>query len=323
MGQRGLYFTAIAILCVILTACSAESISKTIPTTESITTPLTQIDDISWEVDPSCGGYSFETETMKVVYVVNGGYQHISFYSGTNGHTIQVYLSPAETIILNTQQGITSCYAESYEGEGNAYTNPMIRILNRFAEQEFTSRGEVLLDGKSYIEHCAVQTVQKQTTPTTDYTLYTIQTNWSDGNNYLFQYQIFADGATLIVGNAPKELTERTTWCMDLEELQLVDHTSSVAIPVSVVAKSTGQGVSPWNDEKVTVEVQHFTYLYTDPQTGRIEKFQTVKDSPGALVTVLHTAQVTRPEITDNMTVMDDETLENALAIISMLEYLF
>jgi hypothetical protein len=48
-----------------------------------------------------------------------------------------------------------------------------------------------------------------------------------------------------------------------------------------------------------------------------------VKDTPGALVTVLHTAQITRPVITDDMAVMDSDTLEGALSLISMLEYLF
>jgi hypothetical protein len=312
-----------AILSVLLAACSAKPIPETTPATESNATPPAQADDILWEIAPSCGGYSFETEAMNVVYAVNGGYQYISFHSVTNDHTIQVYISPAETIVLNSQQGATSYYTETYEEEETSYPNPMVSILNQFMEQEFTCNGEVMLAGTAYMEHCAVQTVQKQTTPVTDYTLYTIQTNWSDGVNYLFQYQIFADGAALVIGNAPKELTESTAWFMDLESLQFVNRTSSVAIPVFIVATSTGQGVSPWNNEKITVEVQHFTYLYTDPETGRIEKFQSVKDTPGALVTVLHTPQITRPEITDDMAVMDSDTLEGALSLISMLEYLF
>ena len=309
---------------VLFSACSSDTAAiHTEPCSEFSTSPMIQGTDILWEVDPSCGGYSFETDSMRAVLVVNGGYQYVFFHSVLNDHTIQVYFTPTETVVLNTQHGVTSYYTENYEDEKIIYQNPMVQILNGFVEQEFISKGEVLLDGKLYTEHCAIQTFRRLTIPKEEYTLYTIQTKWHDGESYLFQYQVFADGATMLVGNAPEELNGEKEWIIDLEKEQIRNDTTQIAIPVSIVAISTGQGISPWNDEKITVEVQYFSYLYTDPHTGRIEKFQMVKDTPGALVNVLQTAEITLPEITNEMNVMDEETLGSVLMLVSMLEYIF
>lgn len=315
---------ALAMCCLLFTACNADTEDQlpSSPSETNDTTP-TQTKDILWEIDSSCGGYAFETDSMRATFAVNGGYQYISIHFTANDHMIQVYFAPTENIVLNTQNGVTTYYLESVADEGYTYTNPMIPIIDGMKHQDFSLIGETILNDSVYMEWCAEETVQKQTNPTTEYTLYTIQTKWVGEVTYLFQYQVFADGATRLVGNAPEEIAEGNSWCIDLDEMQICDTASNVAIPMNIVATATGTGVSPWTEERITVETQCHTYLYTDPNTGRIEKFQFVKDTPGALVTVLHTAEIVRPEITDDMITMDTATLESVLSLASMLEYLF
>lgn len=319
-----------AVVSVLLSACSNHGNNGTY-STETITTEtsafaLSEVSPV-WEIDPSHGGYAFDTDSLSCKLVVDGEEQYSRFASATNDHIIEFYISPTEMIVINTLEGVTTYYCETYDDSECSFTNPMVRIFEEMKLLEFESSGEITLDGTAYQEYCAAETVQKQTTPKVEYTLYTIQTKWIDDEMYLFQYCVYADGATLFIGDAPDEIdplvTADTTWIMDLDSMQIFDCASDTGIPIHIVETSSGEGVSPWSEEKITVEIQHFTYIYVDPQTQRIEKFQMVKDSPGAIVSVLYSSEIEKPVITNEMTVMDDDTLETAIWLISMLDELF
>lgn len=321
------YFIVVSVL---FTACSNHGYNGTFsiepPTTETSVLDLSA-DSQVWEINPSHGGYAFDTQSLSCKVVADGAYQYSSFLSKTNDHKIEVYIGPTEMLVVNTLDGVTTYRLENYEDQGQTYTNPMVRVFDDLKSLEFEFNGEITLDGIPYQEYCAAETVQKQTTPKTEYTLYTIQTKWIDDEIYLFQYCVYADGATLMIGNGPEEidpqLTKDTTWVIDIENLSICDTATDAENPIYIVATSSGEGVSPINDEKITVEVQHYTYVYVNTQTGKIEKIQYVKDQAGAMVTVLHTVEIEKPVITDEMTVMDDETLETAIALIAMLDSMF
>jgi DNA topoisomerase VI subunit B len=107
-----------------------------------------------------------------------------------------------------------------------------------------------------------------------------------------------------------------------MDKLVVKNSDSGQEIALKLVAISTGQGPSPSNSEKITMEVQHKTYVYVNEQTDMIEMLKYSKDLDGAMVQILHNVEIVRPS-TDGMTPMDNETLESAITLTYMLESIF
>lgn len=277
---------------------------------------------IDWAVDPARGGYAYVNEELSVQYLADGNsrYSAVSFM----GEDYALYQTGQERIVLCTRDGITSCRHETMPGEIGG--NPAVAVVEALQSLSYSAGEEAALEGKTYRVYHAVTTGYYTDPVEVPYTCYTLELGWTDGEQYLFRYYAYEDGATLISADAPEEInpmfTADTPWVIDVEAGILRNTHDGAELPLRAVSQSSGQAISPSpTAETVSTYYEHDTCLYTDPRTGRIEKFQQIRDLPGALVTIIHEPNITPPEITGDMIPMDDETLEMALMLIAMMEY--
>lgn len=279
--------------------------------------------EIIWAVAPSRGGYQMETESMSFTNIVDGGYKWTRFVSMKDQEMMEVYIAPTETIVLSTQNGVTRFFRETSAATDQSFTNPLVSILEAFQKLPFSKKGTTEIDGVHLAEFVAAQTGSKLDMPQVDYTVYQLELTWLDQKTYCFRYYVYVDGAILISSEAPDiinpQLNPNTTWTIDLDNQSIRNAADGAQVPLTILGSSTGQAVSP-EGETVSMDFEYKTYLYTDPNTGRIEKFQSVQDSSGALVTVLHDPQIVRPAITNEMLPMDLEMLNQVLTLITLME---
>lgn len=307
MKTKWLFIVLFTFICIFLVGCSASSADTT---------------EIVWDVAPFWGGYQMETESMSFTNVVDGGYKYARFVSMKDQKIMEVYMAPAETIVLSTQNGVTRFFRET-TATNQLFTNPLVSILEAFQKLPFSKKGTTEIDGVHLAEFVAAQTGSKLDIPQVDYTVYELELTWLDQKAYCFRYYVYVDGAILISSEAPDiinpQLNPNTTWTIDLDNQNIRNAADGAQVPFTILGSSTGQAVSP-EGETVSMDFEYKTYLYTDPNTGRIEKFQSVQDSSGALVTVLHDPQIVRPAITNEMLPMDLEMLNQVLTLITLME---
>ena len=87
-----------------------------------------------------------------------------------------------------------------------------------------------------------------------------------------------------------------------------------------------GEGPSPNEDSSSIVTEEYCIRVYVNPETHKIEKFQSVRDPnsvDNAEIVILHEPKISIPEITDDMQEMDMATLQDEMMLIHMLESLF
>ena len=285
--------------------------------------PSADTAEIIWEVAPFRGGYQMETVSMSFTNVVDGGYKYTRFVSMKDQKIAEVYIAPTETVVLSTQNGVTYFFREAHAATNQSFTNPASSILEAFQKLSFTKKGTTEINGVTLAEFVAVQTGSKVDMPQVDYTAYQLELTWLDQKTYCFRYYVYADGAILISSEAPDtinpQLNPNTTWMIDLDNQSVRNAADGTQVPVTILGSLTGQAASP-ESETISVDFEYTTYLYTDPDTGRIEKFQSVQDSPGALVTVLHDPQIVRPALTNELVPMDSEKLNQVLTMITLME---
>jgi hypothetical protein len=314
-------------LCFLLTACAPVLNPGEVEATATNPTIDVQSHSIPWEVDNHRGGYQFDTESLSCIVIVDNEYKYSSFVSHTNDHKIEFYVGPTEMIVIDTFEGIATYYIETFDDIDQLYNNPVLTIFHSIQSLEYADNGLVEINGVEYREYCATQIVEKQTTEKINYNLYTVKMDWIDGQSYMFQYSEYADGSTLVIGNAPQEINQminpNTAWVIDMDNLVVKNNESNQEIDLRLVAISTGQGPSPSHSEKVTIEMTHETRVYVDEYTNTIDILQYSKDMDGAVVVLLRDVKITKPVITDDMTEMNSETLESAITLIYMLESLF
>lgn len=279
---------------------------------------------VLWEIDPHRGGYVFEDDRIRAMSAVDGAEKYIYYQS--EEQIIEFYMSESLFILLNTRNGVTTCYQESHSGDGPDFTNPMVQTLEAFQSLDFTCTGSVSLAGQNYMEHCAVQSGYRKELVKLDYTMYQLEMTWLDGISYVFRYYVYEDGQTLISAEAPNEvnplLTQNTPWIINTESWFFHNTADGTRVPVTILGESHGRGTSP-SGEATEVYYELRTWIYTDPLTGRIEIFCKGTDTAGALVTVLHDPQFQKPRITEDMATMDSDTLNESLFLVSLLEDLF
>lgn len=306
------YMVSIIVL-VMITGCSTVTDDQqTKEIADSLTIP--EVDNI--------GGYEIKTDAIHYTIVVNGQYKYVNYETYTNSQKIEFYASPTEMVILNTVNGVTQYYTKTYEDSKQTYTNPVQHVFDDLQELKFNYTESVNNDGMDYLVYEAVQTVQSIQQEQIQYDLYSIDMEWIDGKRYSFRYYSYSDGSTLISAEAPDEinplLTEDTKWVVDLDSQYLYHTVTKEKVSFAIKDKSTGKGVSPIGSNSTVIESQYSIYAYVNQATGWIEKLSYAQSESD--VSILYAAEIVKPVITDEMTELDDQTVEMIKMLINMLE---
>ena len=264
------------------------------------------------------GGYEMTTDTISCTVIANGEYKYTRFHSNTDDMTVECYATPTETVILCIQNGSTMYYTETVEYPIR-YNNPLKAVYDSLRELEFLLEEQT---DTSFV-YKAVKTEQVVDAQQIPYTVYTLQTQWTDGKTYTFKYYEYSDGAILISAEAPDEinpmLTENTPWVVDLDKSCIRNTNTDKEIAVAVLQISAGEALSPNGSNTQVTEKKTHIYAHVDSKTGKIAKLQY---EGGADVNILYTADIQEPVITPDMTPMDSYTLQSAMMLIYTIESL-
>lgn len=264
------------------------------------------------------GGYEMTTENISCTVIANGEYKYTRFHSNTDSMTVEFYATPTEIVIICTQNGSTMYYTESVPNPVS-YDNPLKAVYDSLRELEF------LLEEQSDTScvYKATKTEQIMDAQQIPYTVYTLQTQWTDEKTYTFKYYEYSDGAILISAEAPAEinpmLTENTPWVVDLDNSCIRNTNTDKEIAVAVLQISAGEALSPNGSNTQVTEKKTHIYAYVDAETRKITKLQY---EGGADVNILYTADIQEPVITPDMIPMDSHTLQSAMMLIYTIESL-
>jgi hypothetical protein len=319
----------IVVLCLsfmsmMLTACSTEKNPDT--SNDGIAEPPALIDGVNWQGNLNYGGYEIQTDVFYCKVVVDGEYKYSCFESYDGNHKIEFYASPTEMILIDSSESGNKYFYETFEDVNQKYTNPMMRTLVNLKAMNFKRSGQVEIDGMMYNEYSATQIVYEYDQEQIKYNVYTIEMNWIDGKLYRYKYYDYSDGSTLISAEAPSEINplinENTTWVVDLDGLVVHNTADGVKVPINVVMISTGEALSPDGGETTVIEREKTTFIYVNPDNGNIELIKYAGKEDSTNVNVLYTADFDKPVVTDDMTVMDNDTLQVAMMLMYTIESL-
>jgi hypothetical protein len=229
-------------------------------------------------------------------------------------------------ILIDSSESGNKYFYETFEDVNQKYTNPMMRTLVNLKAMNFKRSGQVEIDGMMYNEYSATQIVYEYDQEQIKYNVYTIEMNWIDGKLYRYKYYDYSDGSTLISAEAPSEINplinENTTWVVDLDGLVVHNTADGVKVPINVVMISTGEALSPDGGETTVIEREKTTFIYVNPDNGNIELIKYAGKEDSTNVNVLYTADFDKPVVTDDMTVMDNDTLQVAMMLMYTIESL-
>ena len=232
--------------------------------------------------------------------------------------TVEYYASESEILMLYTQNGRTMYYTEAVQ-EPVQYDNPLSTVYDALRQLDFLLQEQ---SDERYIYE-AIKTEQIVDSQQIPYTVYTIQTQWTDGNTYIFKYYEYSDGAILISAEAPGEinplLMPSTPWVIDLANSCIRNTQSNQSVAFTVTQTSTGQALSPNGGNTQVTENETHIYAYVDANTKTITK---LKYEDGADVSILYTANIQKPILTTDMVPMDSRTLQVAMMLIYTIESL-
>lgn len=206
-----------------------------------------------------CGGYEIQTAELNCRIVANGDKKYVSFQS-VSGMGAEFYISSTEMIMLFTQNGQTSYHTEAKEGRIDHYPNPITRVLNDLRTLDFRC---ISVEDDWVYEAVKVEQISQEVQ--IDYTVYTVQMDWIDGEHYTFKYYIYADGATLISAEAPKEINPLlfadTPWQILKDEDHIVNNVTGQKVPFVITHIATGKALSPNGSANIT-EIKESIFIY-------------------------------------------------------------
>lgn len=274
----------------------------------------------------SIGGYELESDNMYCMAVTDGLCEYVKYESKSGNHVIEYYASQTETIIIDHMESETTYYRETFDKEKEVYPNPLQNAYDELRELEFEQMPEY--ESEEWNVFQATQISQVMNQEQIDYTKYQIEMTWTDGKIYNYSYYQYADGATLISAEAPDEindlLTPDTKWVIDIGRLCIENKETNQEVSIQIVGTTTGQALSP-NGGTSTTEETTYIRVYADKENGKIMRLQySKKDSATETsINVLQEAEISKPEITGDMTEMDNETLQMAFMLIGVMQSLF
>jgi hypothetical protein len=258
------------------------------------------------------------TDNINCTLIANGEYKYTRFHSNADGATVEFYASPTEMVITYSRNGVTMYYAETVT-DPIPYENPLKWVYASLRQLDFCLEEQADI---SFV-YKAVKTEQIMDAQQIPYTVYTLQTEWTDGNTYVFRYYAYSDGAILISAEAPDEinplLTENTPWTVDLDKSCIRNTKTGLEIPFSLLETATGEALSPNGGNSQVTEKKTSIFAYVDADSGRITGLEF---EGGAVVTVLYTADIQKPSMTPDMLPMDHNTLQIAMMLIQTVESL-
>lgn len=264
------------------------------------------------------GGYEMTTDNINCTVIANGEYKYTRFHSNTDGATVEFYACPTQMVITYSRNGATMYYAEAVT-DPIPYENPLKWVYDSLRQLDFCLEEQ----SDTSCVYKAVKTEQIMDAQQIPYTVYTLQTEWTDGNTYVFRYYEYSDGAILISAEAPDEinplLTENTPWVVDLDKSCIRNTNTGEEVSFATLETSTGEALSPNDGNSQVTEKKTNIYAHVDAKTGKITKLQ--YDS-GAEVNILYTADIQKLTITPDMTPMDSHTLQVAMMLIQTVESL-
>lgn len=265
---------------------------------------------------PAAGGYEMKTETMQFSVVVSDGCRYTCIQFLADGGRVECYESPTEVIILNHIGKTAGYYRE--EIKNPAFQNPLAEVFSSLGELDFSYDKNETLDGVEYKVFKAVRVTESLKQQQIDYDNYLIAMDWIDEAYYEFEYLVYSDGATLISAEAPSEINplivKDTPWIVDLEAKAVKNLRTGETVAFSIQGITQGKALSP-NGSSETEQVQEEIFAYADAQTGALKKY---RYNQGAVFSILYSAQITRPEITADMTELTEEELQYIMMLLSV-----
>jgi len=272
---------------------------------------------------PETGGYELETDAAYVTVLTDGNKKYTKFTAKSDVHEVELYEDATELILIDRVASNTSLYTESYSDVDVEvhFKHPLASVYDKLRKLDFSYKEEQ--DGYQIFH--AVQTSIVPTQEQIDYTCYLLYITWIDGNDYLFQYFVYADGATLIAAEAPIEINDRitkdTNWRIDFENACIKNIETQEQVSFEILETTTGKALSP-NGGSTLEEKKIYIYLYVDKDTGNLSELRYGSDenAMGIIVHILNATTVNKPETNTDMIPMDDETLQIDATLMSIVE---
>lgn len=114
-----------------------------------------------------------------------------------------------------------------------------------------------------------------------------------------------------------------TKWEIDIENCCVRNMESREEVAFEVIETSTGKALSP-NGETTVTEVTSYVWVYADQDSGSIEMLQysAHEGMTGTTINILNDVEITKLEVAEEMTPMDETTLQMAMMLISAIETL-
>lgn len=267
---------------------------------------------------PEYGGYicTAGAITCKVVTTAKGEYIEYS----SKSRDLQCYISNNEMIVLNTVDGQTT-YSQDVSSTEQDFSHPLAEKWAELSKLDFTYKDTQ--DG--FEVYRAISTKETTYKPTVNYTVYHIQTQWTDGTTYQFEYHVYDNGEDWITSTAPTEIaTEKNVekpWKINLDECAIYNSDTKQSVPMEIQSTESSKGFPPSGGESVTEDVDTEILAFFDPTSGKIMRIQYASevDINNAVIELLYDESISKPEITGDMTPMSSlETQYMAMLIFTL-----
>lgn len=254
------------------------------------------------------GGYKIATEQIAIVAYTTGDCKYVEM-SSKDGSCLQCYITPTEMIVVDTANGETTYYKETFDTD-QTYTNPLTRIFGSMKNMDFAETSE-----GSGIYRAEIKTEQ-EVSKVIKYNRYEIKMTWTDNKEYVFEYFDYANGENIVSADAPDEInpaiTKDTTWIVDVDSCVVTNTATNTSVPFTVTKIVAEEGASPSGTEKETI-TKEFTIELTVDEKFEINKVRYLSTNLDLNIDILYNFDMVKPVIPDGAREMTTDEAQDAL----------
>lgn len=276
--------------------------------------------DVS-SINKACG-YELQTDMLSFTNIFNDAGEYLRYESKTEKHIVECYSDAKEAIILDESDITTQYYTETFDTAIQMSSKPIQAIYEKLKTLSF----ELIEETEERSIYKTIQIEQITEQEQIDYTEYLIKMNWIDGELYIFSYYEYSDGSTLLSVDAPMEIDNQiipdTKWEIDRDNQKVVNSETNQECKFEILNSTTGKAVSPIGTATTTKEVTTQIDVYVDKETERIEEITYCNDDPSSerKIILLYDESIKKPDVTNEMKQMDEETLQMNFMLFDLLK---
>lgn len=263
------------------------------------------------------GGYIFTTDTTEVTLVTVTDGKYIKVKNEILG-ALECYRSHTEIIMKQTTPaGEVKYYEELLDNGEEQFDNPLQSVVGDINTGTFLYDEA---DGLYKFNADRAITVDKPVTAQ----IYLIQTTWTDGNQYMFEYFAFESGHSYVSAYAPDIInpvfTPDTKWCIDIEKQEIRNSETGRAVPFEIFLQRTEEDSIVPGGQYTHEQMINFD-IRIEADRGEAQKiFCKIGEAPAFTLTCLRNVSIQKPERTEGAQAFGEDEWEESLARIFLAE---